>query len=84
MEEVRGEGTLWSLPQVGRRRAAGGNAARKLTAVADSVRNVLPVGRAQARARELSPHFGGTCRVGVVGRVEVGSRVGHRDRRPAS
>ena len=45
------EGTLWSLPQVGRRRAAGGNAARKLTAVADSVRNFLPLGRAQVRAR---------------------------------
>ena len=58
MEEVRGEGTLWSLPQVGRRRAAGGNAARKLTAVADSVRNFLPLGRAQVRARgTLSPFW---------------------------
>ena len=58
VEEVRREGTLWSLPQVGRRRAAGGNAARKLTAVADSVRNFLPLGRAQARARgTLSPFW---------------------------
>lgn len=32
--------------------------ARKLTAVADSVRNVLPLGRAQARARgTLSPFW---------------------------
>ena len=33
--------------------------ARKLTAVADSVRNFLPLGRAQARARGLSLFLAG-------------------------
>ena len=62
------QGARWSLPRTGRRRAAGGGAARKLTAVAASVRPFLLDVRRRESA-ELS------LRWSVLARTRAGARV---------